>query len=335
MLVKKKFLFLLATAAFLTACGGGGNSPRAVAGVDTGGSENTGGVAQPPAGQTPNDGTDGNNTPADQQLAGHLALVANQVAYVRTDRSIYNAITLDQFATESGLHDFASGSATINTSAAVPAPVAAPAAPIAAFGLRVNKFVQASSGGAQAGEQTVVGRVAFSFTEREGSAGIAANEMAEIMRFVIDGVELKTDERGELVSAKVLEGAQMHVYGRNAVNTEVRETIAVPGNAVRLLDMSEVLDHYGDTGSVVLLMDLEAAFSQAGQRLIALEEIRGQFTMHVTLSTAKIVRPAEAATDITPALEEMELIGEAITVNNQPAVTGAGISGNAWIRMYP
>jgi hypothetical protein len=53
--------------------------------------------------------------------------------------------------------------------------------------------------------------------------------------------------------------------------------------------------------------------------------------MDVTLSAAQMVRPANTGA----ALEERALVGKAITVNTQPAVTGAGISGNAWIRMYP
>jgi len=319
MLVKKNLVILAAIAALVSACGGGGGgTPKVV-----GGEQTTDG-GNPPA-ENP-------ATPNDQQLVGKLDLVANQMAYIRTNRSEYNAIALESFESEQGLYDVAWGSATVEANVAVPAPAPAPAAPIAAFGFRVDKTVRATDG-EQVGDQTVVGRVAFSFTERAGSAGIGENEMAEIMQFVIDGVELKTNANGQISSAKVRDGAQMHVYGRNAANAEVRESIAVPAGAVRLLDVSNVIDHGGDTDSVVLLMDLETAFSQAGQKLAALENIKGHFAMKVTLSVAQIVRPAN--TQAVPPLEERVLVGEAIKVNTQPAVTGAGISGNAWIRMLP
>lgn len=262
-------------------------------------------------------------------------MVANQLVYLQTDRAIYNGVTLNQFESSIGMYDFASGSRGGDAGAQVPPPALAPAAPIAAFGFRVDKFAQRTAPDQAVGNQTVVGRVAFDLTERESSAGIGPNEVAEIMRFVIDRVQLTTDANGELVSARVLDGAQMHVYGRNAANVEVRESVAVPSAAVRLLPMSNVLDNYGDNSSVVLLLDLENAFSQAGQRLAALENIAGYFSMRVTLSPAQIVRPAESATSETPALERRELVGQPITVNDQPPVTGAGISGNAWIRMYP
>ncbi|GAB3552782.1 hypothetical protein GCM10027343_38790 [Noviherbaspirillum agri] len=336
MLMKKNLVILAAIAALVSACGGGGGgTPKVVGGEQTTDtttppSNNTG---NPPPADPVNPPDEDPSTPADQQLAGDVRLVANQMAYIRTNRSIYNAIAIEAFESEQGMYDFASGTATPETDVAVPSPAAAPAAPIAAVGFRVDKFVH-GTGDMQVSNQTVVGRIAFSFTERAGSAGIGENEMAEIMQFVIDGVELSTDENGQL-SAKVREGAQMHVYGRNAGNEEVRETIPVPAGAVQLLDVSEVLDNLGDTTSTVLLVDLETAFSQAGQKLAALENIRGHFATQVTMSVARIVRPAEGATEMTPELEERVLIGEPITVNTQPAVTGAGISGNAWIRMYP
>jgi hypothetical protein len=276
----------------------------------------------------------GTSTSADQRLVGYLSTVADQLVYIPTNRSIYNAFTLSQFESSTGLYDVASGSKTVNTSAAVPAPVAAPAAPIAAFGVRVDKIIQRSTEGQTIGNQTVVGRIAFDLTERAGSAGILPNEVAENMKFVIDGVELSTDVNGELVSARVRDGAQMHVYGRNAAGVEVKADVAVPANAVRLLQMSEVLDGW-DYMSVTLLVDLEAAFSQAGQALTALENIAGQFSMQLTMSPAQLVRPAVPATANSPAQEKKELVGQPITVNTQPTVSGSGVSGTAWIRMYP
>lgn len=335
MLEKKKLVVLL-TAALLAACGGGGNDP--VAG-NTGG-DSSGGTAAP----TTNVG--GNNTgnapvdppaaPADQQLAGHLAIVANQLVYVKTNRPVvYWATSIDSFESDTGMYDVASGSKGDDAGAAMPASALAPAAPIAALGFRVQRFVQRETEEQAIGNQTVVGRVAFALTERDDSPALGASEVTENMRFVIDKVELATNAAGELISARVLEGAQMHITGRNASGTAVQEVIPVPANAVRLQSMEQVLDVYDDTSSVVLMLDLENAFSQAGARLAALENIAGHFAMQVTLSPAQMVRPAEAATDSTPALPRRELIGAPIAVHNQPPVSGAGVSGNVWIRWNP
>ncbi|MDB5729893.1 MAG: hypothetical protein JWQ00_3098 [Noviherbaspirillum sp.] len=127
----------------------------------------------------------------------------------------------------------------------------------------------------------------------------------------------------------------MHVEGRNAAGVVVRDIIPVPAGAVRMQSMTEVLDHYGDDSSVVLLLDLETAFSLAGQKLVALEDLRGHFAMQMTLSHAQIIRPSAVADGESPDLERKELVGQPITVNNQAAVNGAGIVGNAWVRRDP
>lgn len=360
MFKKNRILLLLATAALVTACGGGGDAGNGTS-LNSGGSTgpvtdtgNTGNTGNQPPASGGNDSTPGGNTggptdggntnpdtgqtdpqPTDQQLKGYLAFVANQMPYIKTDRSIYNAVSLTQFESSEGMYDFASGSKGGDETTDVPPTAVAPAAPIAAVGFRIDKFVQRATEGQEVGNQTVVGRVAFDLTEKAGSAGIGANEAAEIMRFVIDGVELTSDATGELVSVRVKEGAQMHVYGRNAASGEVRESIPVPVNAVRLMPVSNVLDHYGDTTSTVLLFDLEAAFSQAGTKLAVLENIAGYFSMNITLSTAQLVRPAQPEVDGEPALERKDLVGEPITVTGQPTVNGGGVKGNAWIRMYP
>lgn len=342
MLVKKKFVFLLAMAAFVTACGGGGDGPSATAGGSTAGGSQTGDNNTPPTDNNGgNDGntggnTGGNNPPADgggdtvadQRLDGRLELVANQLVYIRANRTMYHAITVNQFESEEGMFDIAFGEAALDPQAQVPQEIA-PAAPIAAFGFRVNDHVRTATGEPAAGSQTVVGRVAFSLTERAGSKGIGEGEVAESMRAVIDGVTLVKDENGKLISAKVRTGAQMHVYGRNAANQEVQASIAVPESAVTIISMENVLDSLGDTTSVVLLVNLEAAFSSAGQALAAMENLQGHFAMQATLSVAELVRPAGDEWDYK------DLVGQAITVNNQQPVTGAGISGNAWIRMNP
>lgn len=352
MFEKKQILVLLAAAVLVSACGGGnsdgggvGSSMSAAPTADTGtpsptnsGGTGTAGAPTPDTGSTPpptNDSGGNTSTSNDQQLRGYLSMVANQLVYIRTDRSIYHAITLDQFESNTGMYDIASGSDGDDANTPVPPPATAPAAPVAAFGFRVDKFVQRETDGQVVGNQTAVGRIAFNLTERDDSPGILANEVAENMKFVIDKVELSTDEKGELVSVRALDGAQMYIYGRNAARVEVQDTIPVPAGAVRLLPMSNVLDHLGDNSSTVLLLDLESAFSQAGQRLAALENIAGHFSMQVTMSPAQMVRPAAEATGESPALPRRDLVGQQITVNNQAPVSGAGISGNAWIRMYP
>lgn len=326
MSAKMKFSLILAGAMLVAACGGGGGG----ADVDPG---NNGG--NPPGSNNPPPGNDGGDTVTEQKLQGHLALVANQLIYVRTNRTIYLPVGLDGFESDGGIFDIAAGSRGGDEGTAVPPSAVAPAAPIAVFGLRVNRFVQPSSEGQTVGNQTALGRVALELVERSDSPASNGGTAPEVMRFVMDRVELTTSATGELVSARMANGAQMHVYGRNAAGTEVTETIPVPTGAVRLLPISEVPDNFGDTSSVVLLFDFESAFSQAGTRLAALEDIAGHFTLNLTMSLADLVRPEEPANAGNPALERRDLVGQAITVAQQEAVAGGGISGNAWIRWYP
>jgi hypothetical protein len=371
---KNKIMLLLASAALITGCGGGGDGDSTVTAggsgtgtgsVATSGNNGVGGtgsassatapgsaaggstappsadsgstpaVNNPPATPPANNPADSGVTVAEPKLAGYLSIVANQLVYIKTDRSIYHAVPLHQFESTKGMFDAAAGSREANPPGYVAPPAAAPAAPIAAFGLRVNRFVQRSTDTQAVANQTIVGRVALSLSERGDSPGLLANEAPESMQLVIDKVELSVDQRGELISVRALEGAQMVIEGRSAAGVDVRETIPVPAAAVRLLPMTEVLDHYGDDSSVVLLMDLESAFSQAGRRLAALEQLSGHFAMRFTMTHAQIIRPSAAATDESPALERKELVGQAITVAGRQAVNGAGISGNAWVRLYP
>lgn len=325
MSAKMKFSLFLVTAMLVAACGGGGGGD-----ADPGpGNNNPPGGNQPGGNQPPG----GGDTVTEQKLRGDLALVANQLVYVRTNRTIYLPVGLDSFEDTRGIYDIASGSRGGEGGTDVPPTAVAPAAPIAVFGVRINRFVQPSTEGQDVTNQSALGRVALELTERADSPGSAGG--AEVMRFVIDRVQLGTSASGEVVSASVGSGARMHVYGRNAAGTEVNETIDVPTGAVRLLPISEVPDNFGDTSSVVLLFDFESAFSQAGTRLAALEDISGHFNMNLTMSLADMVRPAAPATGSSPALERRDLVGQPITVGSQQAVAGGGISGNAWIRMYP
>lgn len=288
----------------------------------------------------------------DQQLKGIVEVVANQILYIRKNRVIYLPVVLNQFESDKGIVDVAAGSPdapplaidaagagcnpAIDGTCGVQPPAAAPAAPIAAFGIRLSKFVLPAASGQAVGNQTVVGRIAIDLTERSASPGIGAGEAAEIMRFIIDKVEIATNQNGEIASVRVQDGAQIHVYGRNAAGVEVRENIPAPAGTVRMLPLSAVPDGHGDTTSFFLFLDLETGFSQAGKKLAALENITGQFSMHLTLSSVQtLVRPAADAAGDSPAVERKELAGLPVTVNDQPPVSGAGIVGNAWIRMYP
>jgi hypothetical protein len=98
--------------------------------------------------------------------------------------------------------------------------------------------------------------------------------------------------------------------------------------------VSEILDHYGDTSSIVVLVDFEHAFSQAGSRLTALENMVGDFSLGITMSSAKLIRPASPNYERGP-LEREDMTGPQITVNNQPAVTGGGLSGRAHLELPP
>jgi len=361
MAAKKKVLFLLAGSALLVSCGGGGGDspvsaplaqstptsgtlpaasdppPAANSAVNPTQASNTTPSATPPASAIP--------VAVDQQLKGYLEMVANQFLYIRTNRVIYLPVDFGEFESDRGIVDVASGSPTahvdIDTAAAgcnpaidgtcgIQPPAAAPVAPIAAFGIRISTFVHPSTPTQAVGNQTVVGRIAVDLTERPDSPGIGAKETAEIMRFIIDKVEMTVAGTGELTSVKVQDGGQIHVYGRNAAGLEVQDDIPAPAGTVRLLPMSAVPDNHGDTTSVNLLLDLETGFSKASAKLAALQNIAGHFAMHVTFSSVQdIVRPASAG------LEQKDLIGQTITVNGQAPVNGAGINGNAWIRMYP
>lgn len=368
---------LAASAMAVACGGGGGrddSTPGSTVGSVNTGTPSSGGGSQPPASNNPpaDPGTsdpNAGNPPAtptqpvppvavDQKLSGTVDVVANQILYIRTNRIIYLPVVLSQFENEEGvdkgIFDIASGSTVahypnlaaeadaencnipVDGTCGVQPPAIAPAAPIAAFGIRLGKFVVPTTPGQVVGNQTVVGRIAFDLTERS-RPGIGRNEVPEIMRFIIDKVEFATAANGEITSVRVLNDAQIHVYGRNAAGVEVRESIPAPVGTVRMLPLNEVPDHNGDPTSFILLMDLETGFSRAGQKLAALENISGHFSMNVTLSSVdRLLRlPAGAGASRFPPVTEKELNGQTVTVNDQPPVSGAGISGSAWIRMWP
>lgn len=337
----KSISLILAAVLAVAGCGGGGgdsNLNRADSGSMNNGA---------PAGSTPG-GTAGEPNPApnnpvnEPRLSGQLVLIANQMPYIDGDRDQfpmeYNAVDLDNFESNIGLYGVASGTSDGAVNTGFPATAPAPAAPVARFGFRVDKVVAPLPNGAPVSEETVAGRIAFSFAERDDSPGMQPNRN-ELMSFVLDRVLLTTrrnEQTGlvELESAELVENSRMHVYGRNSAGTEVRQTIPVQSNAVRLEPVSNIIDDYGDTSSVILMVDLEAAFAQGVEQLAALNNMAGHFSMNVTMSFAQLLRPSSEADNGT-IRPERNLVGQSITVNDQPAVNGAGISGNVWIRAYP
>ncbi|GIZ50231.1 hypothetical protein [Noviherbaspirillum aridicola] len=353
MLAKKKIAGLLTVAALLAACGGGGggddNTTRPAtggtpsSGSDSGGTPTGGGdTSTPPGGGNQNPGTQqpdngGGQQVNDTKLQGQLAIVADQLVFLKADRNYYNAIQLEEFETGGGLLDAAAGATGNETRPAndmedgiewIAPTVTAPAAPFASVGFRIDRFVQTTETVTSVGNQTAVGRLAFRLVELQSSPDIGTNEVPEELSFVVEGVELSTSEQG-LLSARVRENSLIHVRGRTAAGNEISASFPANPQSVRLAPASQVLDNYGDETSTVLLFDLEQAFAQAADRLPGIELLSGQFAMALTLSAADLIRPASAG------LQRDELDGESITVGSQPAVTGDGISGTAWIRAYP
>lgn len=339
MFSKNRFLLLFAAAALVAACGGGGSSSNSLAPDNTGTGSNTGGTGNSGSPGGSND-DDSGSTITDQKLRGHLEISGNQIVYVRTLRDMYLPVWVQRFEGIHGINDVAPGYTGneppppyyggADGGDYAPAQTLGPAAPLAALGIRVFKPVQRTSPADAVTNQTAVSRLAVELVERSGSPYLDGGA-PEIMRFVMNDVELSTDATGTL-AARVLPGAQMHVYGRNRSGVEVRATIPLRTDAVSILPMNRVPDHYGDTSSVVLLFDFEKAFSQSDTSLQALHNIRGHFDMHLTMSGADLMLPA--CINSSGSAPRRNLVGREIRVNDQPPVVGGGLSGYAWIRSY-
>lgn len=343
---KWKISSLLATAMLVAACGGGGGN---------GNPPNTSkdGISNPDTGSEP-------NTPVpDQQLNGDVHISENQVIFTQWNRPVfydgsrpegtyYNASPIEFFEGNfrgnftyldmaTGLTEEERNDPRFEDSDPdwrFKPEVAAPAAPIANFGFRVLKGLRTETNEIQRGAQTAVGRVAFEFVERPSSSGAPSGETLERIKFVIDKVELETDESGVLVNARAQQGAQVYVSGVSAQGTEVNATIPAAPRSVRVMSMADVADAYNDPAAQVLFIDLEQAFSQAGQQLAALHNLRGFFDMHVTMSSLTMVRPYKPVTS-EPELQRRDLVGKSIQVGDLTPVTGAGVSGIVTIRMQP
>ena len=331
-----KLLTVLAITLLIAACGGGGGS-------EPGSGRNEGGInlpiTQPPINNPDPDPEPVEPVPAtDQQLRGHLSVVGNQVVFIKGDRSSpwpgepepYNGATLNYFE-ESGLR-IASGGTEADLTKQVPPSTLAPAAPIASFGIRISTSVlNDETDRPETGAQKVIGRVAMNFVEVASAGGVSAGQQPERVTFMIDKVELETNDQGRLISAKALEGAKLFFTGEAANGTAETTDFPVPPDSVRLMPLTQLIDNYGDTSSHILLVDLEQAFSQAGSELSAFHNLDGQFHMQLTFSSAKIIRPSH------PNPEEghrprRELVGQPIQLPGHTVVNGGGLSGLVLIR---
>lgn len=338
MFKKNGLLLLFAAAAMVAACGGGGSDPAGSNGGTGGMPGGTSGGAGD--GSNPGTGPASGTPTAEQKLSGHLEMAGNQVVFVRTTRDMYLPVWVQRFEGRNGINDVAPGYTGNEPPAPyyggadggnyAPAQTLGPAAPLAAFGVRVIKPVQRTNPTDVVTNQTAVSRVAVELVERSDSPYLEGG-VPEIVRFVMNGVELSTNAAGEL-AARVLPNSQMHVYGRNRSGTEVRTTVPLRTDAVSILPMNRVPDHYGDDTSAVLLFDFEKAFSQDGGSLQALHALRGHFAMHLTMSGADLVLPA--CSNGSGSAASRNMVGREIQVNDQPVVRGGGLSGNAWIRSY-
>lgn len=355
MLEKKKISMLIATALLVAACGGGGGGtdPAATGGTETNsrpsGGDDASGGSSAGSNEPTNTGGEASIPSTDQKLSGYLELGGNALIYIPRHRQLmdgyasYDAVYLQWFETgrafngqevfadiAAGLSEEQRNDPTIQVRPAV----AAPAAPIASFGFRVIYGVKSESGGAQTGAQTAVGRVAFEFVERATTGG----NRPERMTFIIDKVEFGTDANGVLVTARAQADAKLYVSGTNAQGITVNDTISAPPNSVRLMPLASVLDNYGDDSAQVLQLDLEQAFSLAGNRLAALHNLTGDFDMHVTMSSLKMIRPEKIVTDPLdpdPAWPRQDMVGKTIEMPGHAPVSGAGTSGRVWVRYTP
>jgi hypothetical protein len=338
---QSNLVIVLAMASLIAACGGGGGNERDSGGNDGGTNLPT---TQPPTyNPSPNPGP-GPVEPipaTDQQLRGHLSVVGNQVVFINGDRTPgwpgasepYNGATIKYFE-ENGLH-IASGGTEADRTKQIPPSTIAPAAPIASFGIRISTGVlNDETDHPETGAQKVIGRVAMNFVEVESAGGVPAGQQPERVTFIIDNVELETNDQGRLISAKALEDAKLFFAGEAANGTTVTTDYPVPADSVRLMPLNQLIDNYGDTSSHILLVDLEQAFSQAGSELSAFHNLDGQFNMHLTFSSAKIIRPEHANADEGPR-PRRELVGQSIQLPGHTAVNGGGVSGLVLIRRVP
>lgn len=282
MFEKKKLLIALATAAFVAACGGGGG----------GGGDTSGG--------TPNPGP-GTGTP-DPSLAGYIQMESNNHLSFNG-----NFQTLAAFQ-DGGIYGQAKGSAGNG-------------APLQSFGFRIEDTVLSAGDEELEGNDSAVGRLGFSLTERAET--VPTGGFAERMQIVVNGVRLSTDA-DNVLDAELTTGATMIVTGTSATNQAVGPIeVTIPATALRVVSDGGI--------GAVLEFDLEEAFSAAtGDNATALQgfaPLAGRFDMNVTLSAADIY-----SAGATPTRLEGQPVA---TTGSTNPVTGSGVSGNIWIETLP
>lgn len=299
MFEKKKLWMVLAAASLVAACGGGSNG----GGGDTGGGSTDGGGGGGVGGG-------GDNPPAVEYatLAGYSEL-RNQL-YIGE-----GLVPLDAFQNARVFGRPAGDEVT------------AAAAPVSDFGFRLSNGVFGNEGG-----ETVAGSFAIEFVERAGTEGIGTNEQAETMRVLVEGLEFSTgdvpaDGGAPALSVTVPSTASLHISAVDSDGTPINETITnLPEGAVSI----EAVE--GDPFSVVLLFDFNALFGAAtdGQRasLQPMADIRGVFDVNATLTPLEMRLPAAEGEEQGQVLE-----GAPITVGDNAAVTGSGVSGRIDVRM--
>lgn len=257
MFEKKKLWMVMATAALVTACGGG-SDPAPV----------TGGDGDPP----PVSSTD------TKLQNSHLVMHPDQMI---VNMILPTAAYEETTAANGGLFGQATGTAGNG-------------APFQSFGLRIDDIAGVAEGAAVEAE-SATGRLAISLTERAETVDATAGEVAENVTIILTGVTLSTDATG-VVSATQAEGAAMHVSGTNAAG-EVIDNIDVtlPAGVISIVPITDVVGGADDTsGDVGLIFNLENAFAAAEgtdeTELGKLAALSGRFDMNFALSAADIHR---------------------------------------------
>lgn len=154
--------------------------------------------------------------------------------------------------------------------------------------------------------------------------GIEIDDMASDaqMAVLLSGVQLSISEAGAL-SLAVPATATAHATVRTATNVSTNGSVTgLPESAVRLIAIE------GDSTSQGLIVDLEAvmgaiiAAAPEAERaaLRAATEFSGRHTLRMAISGVTLNVNGAATT-----------AGAPITVHNQPALSGGGVSGNVWL----
>ncbi len=257
MFEKKKLWMVMATAALVTACGGG-SDPAPVTGGD--------GDPPPPISST------------DTKLQNHLVMHPDQI--------IVNALLplsayTDTTAAGGGLYGQATG--TDNNGA-----------PFQTFGFRIDDAVAAAEGGALV-EESATGRLAITLNEMAETVG--TGETAESVSIVLTGVTFTTAADGTLSVSQADDAAMyVSGTNSDGVSFE-NVAVSLPADAISIVPISTVPngDASTDVGLIFNLDEaFAAADTEAAAELTQLAGLSGRFDMNFALSTADIHRSGAA-----------------------------------------